>query len=190
MIVAITGRAGTGKTTVAEYLIDKGYETVSFATPIKEVTNILLGWSMEILEGTNPENRILKETLKHPTLGMTPRQAMQQIGTVFKNIRDDFWIRIAEEKILSYIKQGKNVVIPDVRFTNEYELLSSLEATIICLYTDEKTYKVKYPELHISENEYIDFVDKIPNIYNKKDESLFEEVNRVIELGEKQTVPA
>lgn len=178
-IVCVSGRAGTGKTTVADYLIDKEYVSVSFATPIKEVISQLFGWDMSILEGTSPEMRVLKETLVHPIFKITPRQAMQKVGAAFRSIREDFWIRTAEIRINDLIQQGKKVVIPDLRFNNEYNLLKSMNARMICLYTQDSDL-IKDPKLDVSENEYIDFAHEMIMIKNKKDKTLFDEVEFLI----------
>ena len=75
MIIALTGKKGCGKDTVANYLCEKyGFVNYGFADPIKEVGKIVFGFNDEQLEGC------LKDTMDN-FWGISPREFFQNFGT-------------------------------------------------------------------------------------------------------------
>ncbi|MEW5315173.1 MAG: hypothetical protein WDW38_006619 [Sanguina aurantia] len=75
MIIGLVGRRGTGKDTVAEYLVQRhGFENRKFAGPLKKALSALFGFTDRHLEGD------LKEAV-HPAWGVSPRVMMQFFGT-------------------------------------------------------------------------------------------------------------
>ena len=49
MIIALTGKKGCGKDTIANYLVEKyGFINYGFADPIKEVGKILFGFPWQL----------------------------------------------------------------------------------------------------------------------------------------------
>lgn len=125
MIIGFSGTAGAGKSTAARILIDNhGFRLVKFAGPLKAMLRAILPGDdvNEWIEGA------LKETV-HPVLGCTPRHAMQTLGTEWGRycIGSDLWVNLAREDILS----GGDVVIDDVRFENEAQMLRGLGGKVI-----------------------------------------------------------
>lgn len=111
MIIGFTGKARSGKDTAADYLVRHfGYKKYSFADPLKETINRLMGWNHEHAYGD------LKDVVD-PKWGISPRYAYQTFGTEYcrEHLREDFWLI----KALEAIDDFKHVVIPDVRFENE-----------------------------------------------------------------------
>jgi cytidylate kinase len=93
MKIMINGRAGAGKDTIADYLVEKyGYTKISFATPIYDIARNLFG---------------MKEK---------DRKLLQEIGQSMRKIKSDIFVEYAYEKAREY----DNVVIADVRQENEY----------------------------------------------------------------------
>ena len=130
-IIGITGKAGSGKDTMASYLEQQGYIKLSFGSAVKDIVSIITGWSREFVEGTN-EERHLRETLVHPDYNKTCRELMQFVGTdLFRNQFDDnIWVNIIKNKIESDIINDK-FVITDVRFDNEAQMIKSIGGNII-----------------------------------------------------------
>lgn len=137
MIVGITGRIGSGKDTIAEYLIaNYGYQRMSYASTLKDAVAAIFHWDREMLEGSTKESREIREQvdewwakrLDMPHL--TPRWVLQYFGTDVcrKAFHDDIWIASLENKLA---KMGDNVVISDCRFPNELNSLKRLGATTI-----------------------------------------------------------
>lgn len=137
MVIGITGRIGSGKDTIAEYLIaNYGYQRMSYASTLKDAVAAIFHWDREMLEGSTKESREIREQvdewwakrLDMPHL--TPRWVLQYFGTDVcrKAFHDDIWIASLENKLA---KMGDNVVISDCRFPNELNSLKRLGATTI-----------------------------------------------------------
>lgn len=111
-LIGITGRARSGKDTVANFIIAAigGYR-YSFADPIRAML-VPLGVDM-----SDPYWQAHKED-PIPALGVSPRRMMQTLGTEWGRqlIHPDLWIFMAHQRLL---QNGPGMVIPDVRFENE-----------------------------------------------------------------------
>lgn len=127
-LIGLTGAAGSGKDTAVDYLVDRyGWRKVSFAQPLKDGLCAMLGWSPEQLN-----DREWKET-PLPSIGKSPRQLMQTIGTEWGRelVHPDLWLILARARITKYLECGCDVVVSDVRFDNEAELIRSMGGTIV-----------------------------------------------------------
>lgn len=127
-IVGITGKLGVGKTTAADFLIERGFVKVGFKDAIvKEITERFPNLLIEIAkhEPFDPTMR---------TKGPLLRALMQHYGTEVRR-RDDehYWIKAWKATAYSHIIRGKSVVCDDVRFLNEVEAIRELGGKIIRL---------------------------------------------------------
>lgn len=126
IIIGVCGYAKSGKSTVSNFLLGYGGRKVAFADPIKAMCKAM-GLSDDQLYGDMkeiPDHRILA--------GHTPRWAMQSLGTEWRNmINVRLWSDILRNRIINH--GGKLVVIEDVRFDHEVEMLKELGAFIICV---------------------------------------------------------
>lgn len=114
-LIGLTGYAGAGKSTAAQYLIRQhGYVLVKFAGPLKAMLRAL-GLGDREIEGD------LKDAPCAALGGRTPRFAMQTLGTEWGRyiMGTDFWVNAAMEVAFDVIDQGGRVVLDDVRFPNE-----------------------------------------------------------------------
>jgi len=111
MIIGITGRARSGKDTIANYLVHAhGFVRIAFADELKRMVNGLFGWEEKHGWGS------LKDVVD-PKFGFTPRRAYQLFGTDFiRALNKDFWLHTLERK---GVVKDPRVVIPDVRYPNE-----------------------------------------------------------------------
>ena len=51
MILGVTGLIGSGKDTIADYLVtEHGFKRVSFAASLKDAVAAVFGWDREMLE--------------------------------------------------------------------------------------------------------------------------------------------
>jgi hypothetical protein len=125
MIVGVCGWIGSGKDTVADYLVNfHEFRRESFAGPLKDTVAAVFGWDRILLEGRTKEAREWREQidpwwakrLAMPTL--TPRWVLQYWGTEVcrRGFHNDIWIASIENKLRS---TKDNVVISDCRFPNE-----------------------------------------------------------------------
>lgn len=180
-LIGITGPAGSGKDTVANFLVREfGYSKFSFAAALKDVLAALFSWDRSLLEGDTEESRVWRDTedafwsAKFESK-FTPRIAMQTIGTdLFRKLfNDDIWIYALENKLNTAFKESTNVVITDVRFPNEIKLVKTLNGLMfeVSSGTTPKYYelakwvnttkasldvvKKQYPDVHESEYAWI-----------------------------------
>ena len=122
MIIGVAGYKGSGKDTIANVLQTSfGFEKMSFAQPIKDIVHSTFGIDKAILSGDGGEREFREEVLPG-WFYLSPRDMMQKIGMAFRDeLHKDIWVKVLESKIKS-VKQ--NIVIPDVRFKNELELIN------------------------------------------------------------------
>ena len=119
-IIGIHGKAHAGKSTIAEHLVQKyGYREIAFADKLKETLAVAFDWPLESLY--NPQ---FKETVD-PVYGISPRTAMQKIGTEgFRNLIDlDFWVKATMRRIQAIRAENPDVrfVLSDIRLPNELQ---------------------------------------------------------------------
>ena len=127
MIIGLCGEQGSGKSTVGTILVEKyGFHKIAFADVLKDVVASMFGWDRHLLEGDTPEGREWRETREewwseHLGMDLTPRKALQMIGTnaMRDGFHTDIWVYIVERQLEQY----KNVVITDVRFSNEMKMI-------------------------------------------------------------------
>lgn len=119
---------GSGKTTIANFLVEKyNYHRIPFADPLKLMTRSLLqSFGYTITYGDMLlNNPILKEQIL-PELGVTPRFMMQTLGTEWgrKIIHPEIWL-LAWKRSVEELGIYGNVVVDDVRFPNELDIVKS-----------------------------------------------------------------
>lgn len=110
--IAFTGKAGSGKSTAANALVDgRGYTRVSFAQPLKDIAAQLWG------EGAR-----------------TDRGLLQAFGQKLREIDPDVWANAARRVIE---EQEGPVVVDDLRFPNEYHMLKELGFVVVRVTADK-----------------------------------------------------
>ena len=137
MIIGICGFIGSGKDTIADYLVNlHHFRRESFASTLKDAVAQVFGWDRTMLEGRTKQAREWREQvdpwwaerLNMPNL--TPRLMLQLWGTEVcrKGFHDDIWIASVENKLR---RSKDNIVISDVRFPNEAEAIKDRGGIII-----------------------------------------------------------
>lgn len=122
-LIGITGKAGSGKDTVADYLVEKyGYTKVSFAAILKKM--------LAAAGLPEPTNRDDKERVVEG-LDFTWRHAAQTLGTEWgrKCLQDDIWVQLTMKSLV----EDKRYVISDVRFDNEGQAVRIAGGTVLHL---------------------------------------------------------
>jgi len=137
MIIGVCGFIGSGKDTVADYLVNfHEFRRESFASTLKDAVANVFGWDRTMLEGRTAQAREWREQvdpwwakrLDMPTL--TPRWVLQYWGTEVcrKSFHDDIWIASLENKLRN---SQDHVVISDCRFPNEIASIRNVGGKII-----------------------------------------------------------
>ena len=130
MIIGVTGFIGSGKDTIADYLVtEHGFKRISFASSLKDAVSAVFGWDREMLEGLTKSSREWREQRDEwwsNRLGknITPRWVLQYWGTEVcrNNFHNDIWVASVENKLRQTID---DVVITDCRFKNEVEAIKN-----------------------------------------------------------------
>jgi hypothetical protein len=125
-LIGLTGKARSGKDTVAGMLKDAfQVETLAFARPLKEGLKTMLNLTDEHVHGS------LKETVIED-FGKSPRQMLQTLGTDWGRelVTNDIWLIVAQRQIAAWLDEDKSVVITDVRFDNEADLIRKLGGSV------------------------------------------------------------
>lgn len=147
LLIAFTGRAGAGKSTAAQYLIEhKNFVRLRFAGPLKAMLRAL-GLTDREIDGD------LKEQPCDTLCGRTPRRAMQTLGTEWGRelIAPDLWVSLFARDAELHRLAGVSVVCDDLRFPNEAATIRKLGGKIIGVASNDA------PEVqaHVSEQHAI-----------------------------------
>lgn len=111
-LIGIAGPARAGKDTLCSYMLDNLdgiWLRSSFADPLKEMLRAIG------VDCSDDAKAVVSDDY-----GVTPRHMMQTLGTEWgRNLIDgDVWV-----KAFARLNAGKCVIVPDVRFENEAELV-------------------------------------------------------------------
>lgn len=137
MIIGVCGFIGSGKDTIADYLVGfHGFRRDSFAGTLKDAVAAVFGWDRELLEGRTKEAREWREQVDPwwaERLGMpnlTPRWVLQYWGTEVcrHGFHDDIWIAALQARLA---KRNDHTVISDVRFPNEIRAIKEQGGKVI-----------------------------------------------------------
>ena len=130
-VIALTGLAGSGKSTAAKTLLAQGdhWVLIKFADPLKDMLRQL--YRGMCLSSDEIERRIegdLKEQPCDYLNGASPRRAMQTLGTEWgrESLSPDFWTNLWSIRAEAALAMGKNVVVDDCRFANEAAAVNSI----------------------------------------------------------------
>ena len=111
-LIGIAGPARAGKDTLCSYMLDNLdgiWLRSSFADPLKEMLRAIG------VDCSDDAKAVISDDY-----GVTPRHMMQTLGTEWgrQTIDGDIWV-----KAFARLNAGKCVIVPDVRFENEAELV-------------------------------------------------------------------
>jgi hypothetical protein len=212
MIIGICGFIGSGKDTVADYLVNfHEFRRESFASTLKDAVAAVFGWDRTMLEGRTKEAREWREQvdpwwaerLAMPTL--TPRWVLQYWGTEVcrKGFHDDIWIASLENKLRN---SKDNVVISDCRFPNEISSIRNAGGKIVWVQRGElpswydtaiaanegrnwAVQELKMRKIHASETAWVgtEFDYEIDN--NGTIDGLYEQAKELLTVDSKIILP-
>ena len=156
-VILISGKWGTGKTTLANFLIKefvrkkKKIKKTSFAAVLKEKIKPAIEFIDEI---TNKKNS--KESI---------RPLFQSFGQTVRAIDKDSWVRYVENKIRNE-KEAKIFIIDDWRFENEFHYFKDREYNVLTVRINELKPKIETKDNDVSETS-LDYFDKFDIVVSK-----------------------
>jgi len=155
MIIMISGLKQSGKDTCASYITKNyGFSRYAFADKIKVICSLMYDWPLNYIEGN-------KEVID-PRYGISPRQALQDLGTEYMQIHlcnqyplyketigRNFWVK----KFKYLYLQNPNIFycISDYRFPHEYEELKEFNPITIRINNSKCSCDGHDSEKHILE---------------------------------------
>ena len=176
MIIGISGKARSGKDTFAEMLatdFNKGsyppYVMMAFANELKLRCQAAFDLTWEQLWGEDkeiPDERYTKQIVtftgctddNFEIIYWTAREIMQNYGAFYRTIDNEFWVknlfRVIEDK------EYTNVIITDVRYTNEANYILDNGGYVIRVERENKdtVHNEQHPsEIELDEYNRFDF---------------------------------
>jgi len=157
--IAFSGKMQVGKTTSADYLVQKyGFIKLSFAGKLKEIAKDLWPEQFEC--------------------NQKPRQLLQDLGMKMREIDQDVWVNYVL-RIIKSLPKETNIVIDDLRFLNEYKALKNVGFFVVCIIRNvpPSPYSNHQSELEVDKMPY-DWI-----IYNTSTlENLYAELDKIVEM--------
>jgi hypothetical protein len=194
-IIAICGAKRSGKDVLADHLVNNyNYNRLSFATPLKLAVKALFNFDDEQV-GIGKDNGNSKKDIIDTNWGITPRSALQFIGTeimqdkiqeLLPNIKKNFFANTLKNYI-SKFNIDEKIVISDLRFMHEYDMLLNIpnikvDDIMIIRIIRPSNICVDEVEPHISELEYMNIPYDIILVNNGTIDNFISRFEKIIKI--------
>jgi hypothetical protein len=143
LLVGIAGRAGSGKSTAADYLeAAYDFQPMAWAEPIKDLLEqLFLDRGIDHAHLHEPH---LKTEPIAAMYGLSARQLMQRAGDWGRSIDADYWVHqlahrmgMAAARPCDWHPIHDRIVIADVRYSNEAQWIVEAGGVIVRLHRDQ-----------------------------------------------------
>src|SRR5258706_4604274 len=130
MILGLSGKAGSGKDTVAALLGKRtGAVRVAFADKLKAAVGAVFDFTHEQMYDAAKKEEI------DPFWEETPRRVLQEVGQHMRKLDSDIWVKAA---LRSCTDTSKDYVITDVRYPNEADAIVACGGKVIRIYRPDR----------------------------------------------------
>tara|TARA_Y100000590_G_scaffold452111_1_gene594642 strand:+ start:1991 stop:2683 length:693 start_codon:yes stop_codon:yes gene_type:complete len=182
VIIGLSGKKGSGKNQVAEYMAkilgEENVNIIAFADPIKEIAVRYMGVKRDVAWGTQEQKestytqwkwedipREKRSNYNVSTYHMTVRQLLQYIGTELfrQNISDDFWVKACFNQIYNHADKYKYHIITDVRFPNEAIQIKDFGGKVVRLWRGGVSAHDKHMSETALNNEDRKIINSLPD---------------------------
>lgn len=182
-LIGILGKKRSGKDSSGNYMIAKyNYTRYAFADPIKDIIKIMFDFNTKQL---NEDKEIIDERWN-----ISPREILQKFGTdICRNDLKEYIPNIKLDNETLWIKlfrffyeknKDKDIVVTDVRFLDEINIIKSLGGKIIKINRNNVLYDSHSSECNI-DNYSKDLIDyHIDNNYTYDD--LYSQIDTLLNL--------
>lgn len=178
LILALTGRPDVGKDTVGDLLqLQHGFARIAFADALRAEVCAQWGIDARMLTERHTKETPLQalavwrchdprflywaESQDHSaTAPRSPRWVMQRWGSFQRSMDDRHYVRRVENWILHQaIKGVRRVVVTDLRYHLELEMLRSLHAEVVRVHRPQVTALPEDTATHVSEQHHLLMAD-------------------------------
>jgi len=171
MLIGLVGKAMAGKSIAASYLEHvHSFQEAAFADPLRAGLKAML-----LLKDSDFEQD--RKEIPVDWIGQSPRQLLQSLGTEWGRnlVHRHIWVIAMAQKLRPVLRIGNDVVISDVRFVDEAEMVHRLGGQIwrIVRPGAETTAHSDHP----SEQEHARIVEDVTLINDGTQEQLFESID-------------
>lgn len=131
MIIGLSGKKGSGKTTIGRFLQSRldDSEMICFADTLKDLVSDLFDIPQVVLNGTEEQKNM-------PThIGDSARKVMQCSGAAMRGIWPDCWVNAWRKRVRTlHERRGiVPVIVADVRYQNEIAAIREAGGMVIRL---------------------------------------------------------
>lgn len=177
--IAISGKAGSGKNTIASLIAEdilklkrEEYRISAFANKIKELTTSMFpGCSQESLYGSSElrQNKILSQLNEVVDTDATFRQVTVDVGKLGRTYNSSFWVAHLALEYFQLHERLKMYAVADLRFCEEYDWLKA-HGFLLCRVKRDNLIKIN----DISETEQDKLSDNMFDIVIDNNDSIAE----------------
>ena len=163
MIIGLVGKAGSGKSTVADILENAyNFEHLAFADELK--WNVMSDFEINEYSVYNTRGKEIID----PRYNLTPREILQKVGSFYREFQENFWVNKVHKKISS--RPTLDFCISDVRYPNELEMIKKEDGYIIKIERDDRVEITNSNHAsEISLDNFLDFDYVIQNNSTSRD---------------------
>lgn len=175
MLIGLTGRTFAGKDTAGAYLARAhNFSLLAFADPMRDALEAAFDLTARDFAPDRKE-------LVIDWIGKSPRQLMQTIGTEWgrRHVRPDIWIKHMARRIERLRHHnGDDIVITDVRFADEFELIHRLGGEVWRVHrpgaatTTHSDHRSEREALQIDADHHLDNSGTLEQLYEQIDAAI------------------